>query len=110
MLPCNFCASHPSGSMRSWLILKNLEEDFKTSTAQIAPEATYSNWMTLVSYQDRIGKDLLRRIEEKTNKVKSLRDGVYLGWLRGLSYTERCSAAPQCNCCCDRTIKLPSST
>jgi hypothetical protein len=56
--------------------LKSLEEDFNISTAQIAPEAARLNWKTLVSYLDRIGKQLVERIEQEINEVQSLKDGV----------------------------------
>jgi hypothetical protein len=56
--------------------LKSLVEDFNISTAHFAPEATRSNWKTLVSNLDRIGKQLLERIEEQTDEVKCLREEV----------------------------------
>jgi hypothetical protein len=56
--------------------LKSLEEDFNISTAQNAPEAARSNWKTLVSYLGKIGKQLVERVQEITNGVKSLKDGV----------------------------------
>jgi hypothetical protein len=49
---------------------KSLEEDISLSTAQSAPEAVHSNWRSLVSFLDRIGKHLLDHIEEQTDKTE----------------------------------------
>lgn len=56
--------------------LKSLVEDFNKSTADFAPEAARSNWKTLVSHLDKIGKQLVERIKEQTDEVESLRDEV----------------------------------
>jgi hypothetical protein len=60
--------------------LESLVEDFNTSTANTAPTAAISNWATLVSYQDKIRKDLVKRIEDETKKVESMKNGVCPDW------------------------------
>lgn len=39
-------------------------------------KAIQKNWNTIVTYQAEIEKRLLQRIMEKTEEIKSLRDGV----------------------------------
>ena len=41
-------------------------------------ELIASNWDTVVSYHQLLTKELLSRVEMKTEEVKSLRDGVQL--------------------------------
>src|SRR5438552_3282243 len=58
--------------------LKNLVEDFNASTEQISTKHVRSSWQTVLSHQAGIGRELLERIEMKTNQVKSLKECVCL--------------------------------
>jgi hypothetical protein len=60
------------GSFRraGWNVRYFLREDPTKDTA------LWENWRVLAEFQDNAEKRLLRRIAEKTEEIKSLRDGV----------------------------------
>jgi hypothetical protein len=53
--------------------LLSLREDFATSF-RTAPDEIFSNWDTLALYQNRQGKKFFKRIENKIDELKSLRE------------------------------------
>lgn len=57
--------------------LKSLEEDFNMSVPA-APNVVFANWKALVLYQDRVGQQLLQRIENKIVEVTNLTRGARL--------------------------------
>jgi hypothetical protein len=55
--------------------LQSMREDFAASF-QTAPDAIFSNWDRLARDQNQQGQKFLKRIEDKIDELKSLREEV----------------------------------
>jgi hypothetical protein len=57
--------------------LQSIREDFNTSF-QTTLDIIFSNWDYLALYQSRLGQQFLKRIDNKIEDLKSLREEVSL--------------------------------